>query len=739
MPQTSQTSSLKRNQFKSTMGLLNLIRTAAIFLSHKWLSALIFVWLLTSPALAEKRALLIAAGSYDNPAIEDLEAPANDLQLMASLSRQLAIPDSNAIILGDKHSDRQVNSRLAGRATRTNILAAMASLAEASRAGDDVLVYFTGHGSQQPDQKPDDPRSDEADGWDEVILPVDAGVWSSETGSIINAITDDELGLMLDRIRSSGANVWLVMDSCNSGTLMRGVSADSRQAKSISPETLGIPSAIKAPFAPSSALLMDEVGGDITAFYAAPANQAALADIWWDEGEPSGQSYSLLTFALNAALRKEGVSNYRELARLTSLIYGLQRKPATLLPQFSGNMEKGILGSPFVQRRRWPVTISDNTVLLEAGSLDLLKEGDLIKVVGRANDSPVREFRVSETMLSRSRLEPVGPKPFNLGTHSGLTGELTGTPTGLAVRVFIDEEKNGGLYEEIRKRLDPSTSEHRSHLHFVDKKHFSDLTIVPMPGEVRIFRTNDGPDTPEDGVVSIKCPADMCLDDLVPVVARQSRAIQLIRILSLNSSGLDVSSIIVRGTIQKLAQSDGLSCGKWRGDVERHVFFETTDAQSVPSLLLVNNCDQLEINVSMSTKVPPDMAADITALYIGADGTIVSMLAPGQNIRLQSGDRLIARQRPTLVGRGGFIYPFGYESVMLIAAIRSASDPVRDYSWLARPINDETFRSANSRYAAETLEGLLSEIGSPRLRGVGQMGTGSTQLISLPLLFGRRE
>lgn len=503
-------------------GLLKFTRARPLATSHKWLVAVILVFFLASPALAEKRALLIAAGSYDNPTIEDLQAAPNDLQLMVSLSRQLAIPESKVIILADRHSDRQVNSRRSGRATRTNILAAMASLAEVSRAGDDVLVYFTGHGSQQPDQKPDDPRSDEADGWDEVILPVDAGVWSSEIGSVINAITDDELGLMLDRIRSSGANVWLVMDSCNSGTLMRGVSADTRQTKSISPETLGIPSTIKAPFALSSGSTMEEVGGAITAFYAAPANQTALADIWWDAGEPSGQSYSLLTFALNAAMRKGGVTSYRELARLTSLVYEMQRKPATLLPQFSGNMEKGILGSTVIQRRRWPVAISDNAFWLEAGSLDLIKEGDLVKVVASADNGPARKFRVSETMLSRSLLEPVEPEPFNLETRSGLTGELIGSPTGLAVRVFIDQGENERLREKIRARLDPGPPEDRHPLRLVDKKHLSDLTIVPLRGEVRVFRTNDGPGIPGDGVVSISCPADMCLDDLVPVVARQS-------------------------------------------------------------------------------------------------------------------------------------------------------------------------------------------------------------------------
>jgi hypothetical protein len=398
-------------------------------------------------------------------------------------------------------------------------------------------------------------------------------------------------------------------------------------------------------------------------------------------------------------------------------------------------MEKGILGSPVIQRRRWPVTISDNTILLEAGSLDLLKEGDLVKVVGNADDGPPRKFRVSKTMLSRSLIEPVGPEPFNLGIRSGLTGELTETPTGLVVRVFIDQDKNGRLHDEIRARLDPRPSENRNHLRLVDKKHLSDLTIVPMQGEVRLFRTNDGPSIPKDGVVSIRCPADMCLDELVSAVARLSRAVQLTRIPSLNASALDASGLIVRGTIQRLAQSDEQPCGKWRADVERHIFLDTTAPQAVPSLLAVSNCDQLELNVSMSGKAAPDMAADITALYIGADGTIANMLAPGQNIRLQSGDRLTARQRSIRVGPGGITYPFGYESIMLIAAIRSASDPVRDYAWLARFATDQSIRGDGQMDDRNTIEYLVTRIADQNVRSDQTSSIDGVQLLMVPLLF----
>ena len=80
------------------------------------------------------------------------------------------------------------------------------------------MIFLSGHGSQQPDQPP----LDEDDGLDETFLPADIGDWDGTKMTVANAIIDDELRTWLDAICRKGARVWLIADTCCSGTLIRG-------------------------------------------------------------------------------------------------------------------------------------------------------------------------------------------------------------------------------------------------------------------------------------------------------------------------------------------------------------------------------------------------------------------------------------------------------------------------------------------------------------------------------------
>ena len=53
-------------------------------------------------------------------------------------------------------------------------------------------------------------------------MPADIGPWDRTTERVENAIRDDELADWLGRIRAKGASVWLIVDSCHSGGMMRG-------------------------------------------------------------------------------------------------------------------------------------------------------------------------------------------------------------------------------------------------------------------------------------------------------------------------------------------------------------------------------------------------------------------------------------------------------------------------------------------------------------------------------------
>lgn len=94
-------------------------------------------------------------------------------------------------------------------ATRANILKAIDEMLRDSTANDLFVFTYSGHGTRVPDRVP----YDEADRWDEALVPVDyrdAGM-----------ITDDDLYERFSGAHARGVRVVVVSDSCHSGSLHR--------------------------------------------------------------------------------------------------------------------------------------------------------------------------------------------------------------------------------------------------------------------------------------------------------------------------------------------------------------------------------------------------------------------------------------------------------------------------------------------------------------------------------------
>lgn len=84
-------------------------------------------------------------------------------------------------------------------------------LVQNARPGDNVVIWYSGHGSQKWDED-----GDEDDGLDETLAPAD--VLPQDTR---NDITDDEFNRWLGMLPTD--NVVVVLDNCNSGTGTRDV------------------------------------------------------------------------------------------------------------------------------------------------------------------------------------------------------------------------------------------------------------------------------------------------------------------------------------------------------------------------------------------------------------------------------------------------------------------------------------------------------------------------------------
>ena len=149
-----------------------------------------------------RRALLVGIGAYQN--FSRLPGAPNDARAMAAF-----LTDHGGFATGD------IRLLTDAEATRHNLLStAREWLVDGTGAGDEVLLFFSGHGFQQWDED-----QDEADGKDETLVPVDA--YLDSTGQVQGMITDDEIGALLDDL--DGRQVRVVIDACHSGTSTKGV------------------------------------------------------------------------------------------------------------------------------------------------------------------------------------------------------------------------------------------------------------------------------------------------------------------------------------------------------------------------------------------------------------------------------------------------------------------------------------------------------------------------------------
>lgn len=137
------------------------------------------------------RALLVGINKYSS---QPLSGCVND------------VLDVAAYLEGHRRfAEDAVEMLLDERATKRAIMRALRDLIEEARPGDHLLFHYSGHGTQMPTT-----ASDEPDGLDEVLCPVDFN-WSDAT-----AIKDDDLSALL-RTLPAGVSMTCILDACHSG------------------------------------------------------------------------------------------------------------------------------------------------------------------------------------------------------------------------------------------------------------------------------------------------------------------------------------------------------------------------------------------------------------------------------------------------------------------------------------------------------------------------------------------
>jgi hypothetical protein len=178
-------------------------------------TALLISCLLLLPVLCSsqvKRALLVAVGNYPANSGCPAIASVNDLRYIRETLKKRDFADINIAELKDS------------KATKAAIINALDALAKKSRRKDIIVVSFGCHGQQIRDQRTVALGKDEADGYDESLLPYDA---RSQYNPGMNGykgenhLRDDELGKKLAAIRNAigpDGSLLVLLDACHSGS-----------------------------------------------------------------------------------------------------------------------------------------------------------------------------------------------------------------------------------------------------------------------------------------------------------------------------------------------------------------------------------------------------------------------------------------------------------------------------------------------------------------------------------------
>ncbi|MGE0160185.1 MAG: caspase family protein [Gemmatimonadales bacterium] len=154
-------------------------------------------------------ALLVGISDYIN--FDDVEG--GDLPGAEQDARRIR----DVLVMKGYVPDSNIRLLLNREATRAAIEESITGwLAERARPGDNVTIFFAGHGSQMWDES-----GDEDDGLDETLAPADVMATSTE-----NDISDDTFNAWLGALPTD--NVVVILDNCNSGTGTRDVTPFSR-------------------------------------------------------------------------------------------------------------------------------------------------------------------------------------------------------------------------------------------------------------------------------------------------------------------------------------------------------------------------------------------------------------------------------------------------------------------------------------------------------------------------------
>lgn len=656
---------------------------------------------LASPsALADTRALLVGVSEYPSLAGNyQLHGPRNDVQRMKRVLEQRGIAAEQVTVLAD-------GVRGADAPTRSNILQALATLASQAKAGDTVLLFFAGHGSQQPaDPKSPQGRA-EPDGLHEIFLPADVGPWDNKIGSVKNAIVNYELRAAVDRIQDRGAFVWGVFDACHSASLVRGGGDGETRYRYIAPEDLGIPKTVlaaaeaaaprtrggKAPEIQSplgAAPSPQKPGRGQGVFFYAAQTTERTPELRLPLDDPNRQVHGLFSHMLLRALEMGQAMSYRQLGQYVLAQYGSIGEANVVTPMFTGPaLDDAVLGQQALPVRQWP--IDPATQSLPAGSLAGIGDGAVFALMAgplAKTEEALGYFKAGQVQGTSTSLVPVQREgkaaPGMDKLPPGAYARLIANPESYALKLALDSKGCQAscpwtaLIERLKQEGVPGAD-----LRWVNSG--AELILKLSPQHIRAVAPAGASEGKCEGRQPCTEPGFSIAE--APSINDEAAALREIR-AALHAMARSRNLLRLASTMVVQSRNPGLvitlAHRAAKGKASRSI-----TPESVPILL---PGDSLAVTVSNNGQKP----VDITLLYADARFGITPLFPKeGEPNRLAPGDvRLI--EGIDISDEAGV---FGIERLLVISAEAQKHGERADFSFLSQPALAE--RAARTRGAA---------------------------------------
>lgn len=334
---------------------------------------------------------------------------ANDVELLGTtLEERFAVPRANITALAGWPANP------AARPTGANIRKAFQALvARTYKAGDRVIVTYSGHGIQQTDD-----GADEIDGLDEAWLVADAR--KDPNTQYAGTMRDEEIGDYLRAIRDKGATVWCLMDCCHSATGMRGVPEEPARTRGLHPGDVGVdvrPRATRGLAGGADDSPMGDSSGAnerIVTFYAAQSFQE-VPEVRLPKHGANRKSYGLLTTAVVRALKNAGrLLTFAELYEQVVAAYGDLGKSHIVQPFAEGDLSQRVFGGDRAVQVALPVRKIKQYLELGAGAIHGLEVGTELDLY------PPGSERTEATRVGRVVLHTLGGRASRVRPVKGM-------------------------------------------------------------------------------------------------------------------------------------------------------------------------------------------------------------------------------------------------------------------------------------------------------------------------------